>query len=192
MKEQPIKGSAYHCIIDNKPLKELVSPISVEQMKNRGIITLDSTETNSVIYKLIEYINSCDYAGKGCVHADDISMQDSHIDDLFDDDQLVSRDSDYGSFRWAIMNDYRILKITCMPVNGGNCYSFELSTNSGLYYVDEVLDRDTGKTYFNVRREREDVDYGNGFVISSRVIRSVIKKTDINQLIENSKGQFKK
>ena len=46
VKEQPIKGSAYHCIIDNKPLKELVSPISVEQMKNRGIITLDSTETS--------------------------------------------------------------------------------------------------------------------------------------------------
>lgn len=199
LKEETISGTSYRQLLEEVTLKDVIVPISVEQMKNRGIIALDSSETNSVIYQLVEYINSHDYEQKGCVFMSDISMQDSHIDDIFDDNQLVSASSIRGDYRWAIVNRDQILQINCMPVGNKYCYSFELSvgmrhmsTDPGRYYVDEVLNPDTGKTYFNVRCNHEETNYGNEVKVSSKVIRNVIKDTDINQLIERSKEQFRK
>ena len=178
---------------EEKPVRELLRPVGINQIKNRGIVALNREDAISPeVYELISFIKEGSKEGRTYVSSK--SIQESHIDDLFDDGQLISTEFAMGSTRWAIV-DAKVLTINCVPSNNQNrdyYYYFSLSESSffdrNRYYAEEIVDS-TGKRYTMVRCDNDPKIDG---VKKSTRINEAIKSTSIPQLIERGNKQYTK
>ena len=180
--------------IEEKPVKELLRPVSINQIENRGIITLNRDDAVSPeVYELISFIKESSKEGR--IYVSSKSIQESHIDDLFDDEQLISAEFAMGSTRWAII-DGKILTINCVLTNNQNGdFQYYFHLGEGLmfdrhnYYVDDIIDSKTGKQYSIVRCDSEPIRDGTK---KSTRISEAIKQTSIPLLKEKGNKQYMK